>query len=771
MGLFSATAEDKKTSSSATAYIVKATPASHQPRAMPHKATAAKSGLQSSMVEIVSARPIETVSLKPTNTMTAAVNNPAKKKGPGFRPFRFGSLKNREKRPEVRSGRRPRIGNKRYDVPLFRGKNKNTRKSFTRPEVKQGGKSPHSTSKKASKPLSFIDSFTNTVASKQTGEDEDSKLSPNLPKSYAINPEPIVDKTGMPPTGLVTTLGGTLINNGLTTIHKTSVIGTYIKGQYAQVLLSTSRIFQSSTKVNPVRPPLATAQKTLPRFGTSENTKTVSLESLFTGQDEKHDGVDDPLLLKRRGPNQSNFNNDPFVDQLDESDLLESGSDLKPSFRQPGSGFRRKNKVAAGSGLRERNGKRPFVRRRPGSNSANRPKLLPNRKIKRKKQQQQVKPSITLPKPSPTKSTSSGNGAETINVEKSKIVDGIHTKWVEIATIRTMHSFRGNTRYNTFTKSITHTVEPTVLPAFQQSKSNDHDIYLDDELYADEIVSPAPLFENILESSKSVTTLSPLDIGASNLNALLKTVTESFITTETMLKTSVLPVVSSHLTHMNTLIQTYKITKIVNAVRTIPPNAAVDFIPENSLNEFNDKLLAEGTENDHSLLPGELEHGENNEIRVTPPPGFAQQEALAALLGGKTNSFGLNPAFNTGLAPQLSSGLTAVPESVTQATPNLSPEQIQLAYLQMMNPYMGGFNPFQPKVTVTSTPVTVTTDVTTTTTRVLRVIFNARPIYTTLTSTEVVRTTLTSYEPATITATPKVPFGGFQFPGMPFAAG
>lgn len=50
------------------------------------------------------------------------------------------------------------------------------------------------------------------------------------------------------PTGLVTKLGGTVVNDGLTTVHETSVIGTYISGKYAQVLQSTSHIFQQNVK-------------------------------------------------------------------------------------------------------------------------------------------------------------------------------------------------------------------------------------------------------------------------------------------------------------------------------------------------------------------------------------------------------------------------------------------------------------------------------------------------------------------------------------------
>lgn len=48
------------------------------------------------------------------------------------------------------------------------------------------------------------------------------------------------------PTGLVTKLGGTVVKDGATTVHETSVIGTYISGKYAQVLQSTSHIFNAA---------------------------------------------------------------------------------------------------------------------------------------------------------------------------------------------------------------------------------------------------------------------------------------------------------------------------------------------------------------------------------------------------------------------------------------------------------------------------------------------------------------------------------------------
>lgn len=57
------------------------------------------------------------------------------------------------------------------------------------------------------------------------------------------------------PTGLVTVLGGTVVQEGATTVYETKVIGTYISGKYAQILSSTTRVKPRNEMVSPtVRP-------------------------------------------------------------------------------------------------------------------------------------------------------------------------------------------------------------------------------------------------------------------------------------------------------------------------------------------------------------------------------------------------------------------------------------------------------------------------------------------------------------------------------------
>jgi hypothetical protein len=84
------------------------------------------------------------------------------------------------------------------------------------------------------------------------------------PKNKAATKRP----DSLHPTGLVTKLGGTVVKDGTTTIHETSVIGTYISGKYAQVLQSTSRLHNNhqKAKINP-SPTLRILKTAAPSLG------------------------------------------------------------------------------------------------------------------------------------------------------------------------------------------------------------------------------------------------------------------------------------------------------------------------------------------------------------------------------------------------------------------------------------------------------------------------------------------------------------------------
>ncbi|KAK7074523.1 hypothetical protein SK128_024526 [Halocaridina rubra] len=654
------------------------------------------------------------------------------------------------------------------------------------------------------------------------------------------------------PTGLVTKLGGTIVSDGLTTVHETSVIGTFIAGQYAQILQSTSHIFQTTPTpdLKLSSPSVAQDFETVrsvikgsaTQFLTPEKTAALPIESLFSSPvsrgRESARKVEDSLiqmrlqsaLSKRRGHQEQTGHlrsrpvYDPYVD-LDDDDLQRAGSDQRPSYRFKGvissrpispvstfyaqeiepTTFRRSFKP---SNTRQVVNTRPATSRpglpgqlrqaRPGNrwrlNTSARPKVSINRRpinaANKIEDLQAVEESSPEPSYLPESDIPGANAAqeETLRIVTSTPADGATDVYYEVATIRSLHTFRvgttKNTRYVTFTKTFSHNIDPTPSPSLPA-----------DELYETQ------LFENILEEGpREISTLPPVDLGENDVSALLETVTETFSTTELMMKTSVLPVLYSGETSYYSLTQTYYITRVVTALKTMPPYEAFSFIPENSLNEFNDQLLAEGTETGQSLNPGELEYDENGEVvdttkgtRVRPPPGFPFQDPnLADLAGGPFNPDAFEKQVNPQLAAalqqrqqlqqqqqtagplQLSSGQQAAPVEPAVATPSLSPEQMQqLAYLRLLNPYaFGGYPPLtQPQTTVTSSPVTVTTDITTTSTRVLRVIFNARPIFTTLSSVEVIHTTLTTYNTETVTISPNLPAFPFPFPAAPFPVG
>lgn len=66
-------------------------------------------------------------------------------------------------------------------------------------------------------------------------------------KSHAPHTHP-TQNDDQHPTGLVTKLGGTIVKDGATTVHETSVLGTFISGKYAQVLQSTSHVIANAAK-------------------------------------------------------------------------------------------------------------------------------------------------------------------------------------------------------------------------------------------------------------------------------------------------------------------------------------------------------------------------------------------------------------------------------------------------------------------------------------------------------------------------------------------
>lgn len=108
------------------------------------------------------------------------------------------------------------------------------------------------------------------------------------------------------PTGLVTKSGGTVIKDGLTTVHETSVIGTYISGKYAQVLQSTSQIFHGNQK--PKIQPSSTL-RILKTAAPSLNKTPKYVSSEDDGQVESYQGGNTVRTSRRPSQSANSFKN------------------------------------------------------------------------------------------------------------------------------------------------------------------------------------------------------------------------------------------------------------------------------------------------------------------------------------------------------------------------------------------------------------------------------------------------------------------------------
>lgn len=248
-----------------------------------------------------------------------------------------------------------------------------------------------------------------------------------------------------------------------------------------------------------------------------------------------------------------------------------------------------------------------------------------------------------------------------------------------------------NTRYITITTTIEKSLEAKVEPTISATAAE-------------------PLTENILATSSnyakdnnfldsSIATLPPIYLDTDMETPPLETLTETFSTTQNMLKTHILPIIrGGNETTTYTLVQTYHITRLVSATKTLPPMEAYHFIPSKTLNEFNSHLDEAGSE-----LHLELEFGDNND----EDGGTRQRRVFADLdLANIGTDFDLADVDKAKMESHLRAKKAhqqttpKPPEQVT--TPGLSPEQLQqLALLRLLNPAAAA----QGQVITTSKPV------------------------------------------------------------------
>lgn len=215
-------------------------------------------------------------------------------------------------------------------------------------------------------------------------------------------------------------------------------------------------------------------------------------------------------------------------------------------------------------------------------------------------------------------------------------------------------------------------------------------------------VKNEPLSENILGSThnaydkeppldSSIATLPPIGLAGDAETPPLETMTESFSTTQLMLKTHILPVIRGGSdTTRYTLVQSYHVTRLVTATKTLPPMEVYQFVPSKTLNEFNTRLDEAGSE-----VHLELEFGDNNEQDEDGRPNTSKQTLPADLdLTNIGSDFDIADVDKNKIIEQHSrpkkehKSTTSSP--TTQETPTtaaLSPDQLQqLAILRLLNP-------------------------------------------------------------------------------------
>lgn len=221
-----------------------------------------------------------------------------------------------------------------------------------------------------------------------------------------------------------------------------------------------------------------------------------------------------------------------------------------------------------------------------------------------------------------------------------------------------------------------------------------------------------PLTENILATTShldgehnlldsSIATLPPIGLADDQATPPLETLTETFSTTQVMLKTHILPVVRGGTnTTSYTLIQTYHVTRLVTATKTLPPMEVYQFVPSKTLNEFNTKLDEAGSELHLELEFGdENDHDEEDQPRRELPPDLDLSNIGLDFDISEVDKRTTTP--RPKIKPSPKPNKKNDKQQNDDKLSNLTPEQIQqLALLRLLNPAAQ-----IPSVITTSKPV------------------------------------------------------------------
>ncbi|CAB0035809.1 unnamed protein product [Trichogramma brassicae] len=415
---------------------------------------------------------------------------------------------------------------------------------------------------------------------------------------------------------------------------------------------------------------------------------------------------------------------------------------------------------------------------------------------------------------------------ETLNVEISTAAD-FNDIYYEIATLKSPYEFQvGNTR-NTRYVTVTSTYKKSFASA--SAEVNPSSVGATEPLTENILANTGAAYESSLPLDSSIATLPPITIDASAATPPLETITETFSTTQTLLKTYLLPVVQNNSTSRLTLVQTYNVARVVTATKTLPPAEIYQFVPSKTLNEFNSRLDEAGSELHLELDFGDDESDDDDAPkRIVAPstdldsdldifkgiqpsstarkekststifvtesasstvtPEQAQQLALFKLLGGSapqviTTSkpvIIMETVYDTHVIPLINGGHTYFSTlSRPVATRPITTYEIGTSTIVTPMPPLPPTlpqvpqlplfpPPQQPQFTVTSAPLVQPTIATVSESKVLKLTFGAKTAYTTLYSTRLVPTEMTTYVTSTIALPTVAAYPGY-FPPAPVA--
>ncbi|XP_012250618.2 uncharacterized protein LOC105682937 isoform X2 [Athalia rosae] len=634
--------------------------------------------------------------------------------------------------------------------------------------------------------------------SKQPTEvvDETYKLINLRPSSkHHAKPRPTARRAKDNPTGLVTKLGGTIVKDGLTTVHETNVIGTYINGKYAQVLQSSSHVLGGGNplegKIKPtnsqrilktigpqhgkLKPQLEPTPPTL-----QDDTPGLSPENIVSAQSgtnirtsrrhsnspqaqrpkfrnnkfpEDSDSGEQFATTKAVGKNKAttarpNYKNRSQITTTTEAPVTRRRNGFRPNNPPSAPGKQNRPKIDAlstSSSLSSLNNfpkvevdddsEKPLT---PEASTLVQEVLVEDREnkptpvVQRKVQEQGTTTESEDPESRESENVDVSVQeqqilpVETLNVEISTPAD-FNDIYFEIATIKSPYTFQAGNQKNTRYVTVTSTLKKSFATAEASPMANPSE-----PLTENILANTGAAYETTLPLDSSVATLPAISLDPGQATPPLETITETFSTTQTLLKTHLLPVVAGGNTTKITLVQTYHIARIVTATKTLPPMELYQFIPSKTLNEFNSKLDEAGSELHLELDFGDDDREDDDIPKRVVPPGDLDPDSDLFRTGGISPSKTRNPPDTH--------------PSVIE--PQLSPEQAQQLALYKY------FGQQQAQVITTSRPVVVVETVYES--HVIPLINNGNTVYSTL-SRPVATLPRTTYEYGTSTIAPLLP--------------